>query len=278
MTSCAALFVAGALAGLAPGPARAATNELWEYDITWIGVSVGTMVVQSATAADGSLLRSIRIRNRPWIALVYPVDNTVECRVADTPAGPRHTVTKKMGEKDFTQDDALTLWPATGQAIWTNAVSNAVHAFEVPRGSRDFVSFFFDLRDAAGPGPWPAQGDYQLVMDAGVHGLEIHAGPVETIRTPRGKRAARPVRVVSKSPALFTRNTPRAVWVDAEDPVVIYADVETRFGVVRGTLARWERDGRPVEWPGPAPESSRGRATDPPRAAGWDRPRAPGDW
>lgn len=252
MKPLAAILAVLALAGPALPAARAAETERLDYDITWVGVSVGTMTVRSAGADDGARLLSIRIRNRPWIARVYPVDNTVECRIADTPDGPRHTVTKKMGEKDFTQDDTLTLWPASGQAVWSNAVSNAVHAFEVPRNARDFVTFFFDLRAAGGPGPWSAGGDYQLVMDGGLHALEIQAGKPERIRTPAGRRLAIPVKIRSKSPTLFARNTPRAVWVDAARPVVLFADVETRFGTVRATLDRWELNGQPVSLP-PAP-------------------------
>jgi hypothetical protein len=60
-----------------------------------------------------------------------------------------------------------------------------------------------------------------------------------------------PVKAISKSPTLFSRNRPRAVWVAASKPVVLFADVESRFGPVRASLAKWEIDGRPVEWKSP---------------------------
>ncbi len=226
--------------------APAASLELMEYDITWVGVSVGTMTVQNETSDNGNVFRSIRIWNRPWIAKIYPVDNTIECRIETTSDGPRHTITKKMGEKNFIQDDTLTLWPNTGHAVWSNAVSNVVHSFEVPVGSMDFVSFFFDLRDAAQNDPLKAGGDYQLVMDQAVHELEIQTGATENLRTSQGQMAAIPVRALSKSPTLFTRNRPRAVWVSASQPVVIFADVQTRFGAVRATLETWKIDGQMV--------------------------------
>ena len=229
-------------------PVAAASRELMEYDITWVGVSVGTMSVQNETDDDGTAFRAIRIWNRPWIAALYPVDNTIECRIETTTEGPRHTVTKKMGEKNFIQDDTLTLWPGAGRAVWSNAVSNVVHSFEVPKGSMDFVSFFFDLRDAARNDPTVAGGYYRLVMDQSVHALEIQIGAKEIIRTPRGTAEAIPVRAVSKSPTLFSRNRPRAVWVASARPVVLFSDVQTRFGAVRATLETWEIDGRPVDW------------------------------
>ena len=251
MTLLRSILLLASVALAAPPPAaRAERAETMEYDITWMGVSVGTMLVRGETAPDGILTRSIRVWNRPWIARIYPVDNTVECRIEPSPDGPRHVVAKKMGEKNFIQDDRLELWPDAGRAIWSNAVSNAVHSFDVPIGTRDFVSFFFDLRDAAADGAWTRDGEYQLVMDNGLHALEIHVSPPERIRTPHGRQEARPVKAISKSPDLFTRNRPRAVWVATENPVVLLADVESRFGPVRATLSRWEIDGQPADWPG----------------------------
>jgi len=221
--------------------------EQMVYDITWIGVSVGTMTVNSETLEEGILLRSIRVQNRPWISAIYSVDNTIECRIESTTNGPRHTVTKKMAEKNFAQNDTLVIWPDIGQAIWSNAVSNTVHTFTVPKGSRDFVSFFFDLREAAAGGELKAAGDYQLVMDGAVHALELKTGTPRRIRTPHGRIQAIRVQAISKSPTLFSRNRPKAVWVAATEPAVLFADVKTRFATVRATLVKWEVDGKEVE-------------------------------
>lgn len=242
-----AICVALALAGLDPAAAaRAGTSETMDYDITWVGVSVGTLSIRSQTSEDGILRRTLRVWNRPWIALVYPVDNTIACRIEATAEGPRHTVTKKMGEKNFRQNDTLVLWPAAGRAVWSNAISNVVHSFAIPKGARDYVSFFFDLRDVARGGKLKASDNYQLVMDNEVHALEIRTGTPELIRTPQGRIEAIPVKAISKSPPLFSRNKPRAVWVAASKPVVIFTDVETRFGAVRATLVEWTMDGAPV--------------------------------
>ncbi len=151
-----------------------------------------------------------------------------------------------MAEKNFAQDDTLVIWPDTGQAVWTNAVSNTVHSFTVPKGSRDFVSFFFDLREAAAGGQLKAAGDYQLVMDGAVHALELKTGKPRRIRTPHGRMQAIRVQAISKSPTLFTRNRPKAVWVAATEPAVLFADVNTRFATVRATLVSRTVDGEIV--------------------------------
>ena len=245
------LGAACALALLGRAAAGSAPAEYLEYDITWVGISVGTMTIQSAPNDAGNRVRVLRIWNRPWVALVYPVDTTVTCTIEPTEDGPRHTVVKKVVEKDFKQDDTLVLWPDTGMTIWSNSLKRMVHKVLVPKGTRDLVSFFFDLRDAVHGGPLRLGGDYQLVMDGAIHDLEIKIGKAKTIRTAFGRLEAVPVEALSKSPTLFSRNRPKSVWVATARPAVLFADVESRFGPVRATLVKWELDGKPVAWDKP---------------------------
>ena len=228
-------------------PCRAAGAEFMEYNVTWVGVSVATMTIQSQSDEAGHDLRSIRIWSRPWVALVYPVDTTVDCVIVQTPDGPCHTVHKQVAEKDFIQNDTLVLWPDQGKAVWSNAVQHTVQSYIVPKGSRDLVTFFFDLRDVLAGSPLQAGGAYQLVMDGAIHDLEIAIGAPKVIRTPHGRVEAIPVDAVSKSPTLFSRNRPKSVWVAIAKPAVLFADVESRFGPVRATLVRWEIDGKPID-------------------------------
>ena len=242
------LCVAGLLGFAGKFPCRAAGAEFMEYNVTWVGVSVATMTIQSQSDEAGHDLRSIRIWSRPWVALVYPVDTTVDCVIVQTPDGPCHTVHKQVAEKDFIQNDTLVLWPDQGKAVWSNAVQHTVQSSIVPKVSRDLVTFFFDLRDVLAGSPLQAGGAYQLVMDGAIHDLEIAIGAPKVIRTPHGRVEAIPVDAVSKSPTLFSRNRPKSVWVAIAKPAVLFADVESRFGPVRATLVRWEIDGKPVEW------------------------------
>lgn len=238
------------LAGFAP--ASAAATEVLEYDVSWVGVSVGTMEIRSGTNETGHLVRSLRIWNRPWIALVYPVSTFVECEIEPTDRGPKHTVRKLVSERDFKQDDLLVLWPDQRAAYWSNAVARTSHWSLVPKGSRDLVTFFFDLRDVLAGSPLSAGGRYQLVMDGAIHDLDIEVGVPKKIRTGFGRLEAVPVKAESHSPTLFSRNRPKSVWVATARPAVLFADVESRFGPVRATLVKWEIDGKPVEWTAPA--------------------------
>ena len=216
-----------------------------EYDITWVGVSVGTMTVQSETNAAGHLLRSLRIWNRPWIAVIYPVDTTIECEIEPTPEGPRHTIHKKVLENDFRQDDTLVLWPDLGIAVWSNAVQNTVQTSAVPQGSRDLVSFFFDLRDALHGGPLKVGGDYQLVMDGAIHDLEIKMGTPKTIRTPHGRHGSHSGGGHFQIPHAVLAQPAEIRLGGHHRPAVIFADVESRFGPVRATLANGKSTARP---------------------------------
>lgn len=232
---------------LTGGAARAMEPERLEYDITWVGISVGTMVVQNELDADGHSVRLLRMWNRPWIARFYPVDTTIECSIIPGPDGPGHVVRKHIRENTFRQDDTLWLWPAQGRAIWSNQLTQTATEFTTPTGAHDMVTFFFDLRDMLATAPGPAGGDYELVMDDGVHGLTIHMGAAQRIRTAFGRVEAVQVKASAKSPLLFSRNRPKAVWVATRQPVVLFADVDSRFGAVRATLTQWTRGNQPVQ-------------------------------
>ena len=244
------VWIVAVLLGLAGvSPTRAAGGEVLEYDVSWVGVSVGTMEILSGTNAANHLVRSLRIWSRPWIALVYPVSTSVECEIEPTDRGPKHTIRKLVSEREFKQDDLLMLWPDQRTAYWSNAVARTAHWSLVPKGSRDLVTFFFDLRDVLAGSPLSAGGRYQLVMDGAVHDLDIAVGAAKKIRTAFGRLEAIPVAAESHSPTLFSRNRPKSVWVATAKPAVLFADVESRFGPVRATLVKWEIDGKPVEWP-----------------------------
>ncbi len=228
-------------------PLHAMEPERLEYDITWVGISIGTMVVQNELDAAGQPARLLRMWNRPWIARFYPVETTIECRILPGPDGPCHAVYKHVRENNFRQDDTLLLWPTQGRAVWSNQLTQTAVEFATPHGAHDVVTFFFDLRDQINAAPDPAGGDYELVMDDGVHGLTLRLGAAQRIRTPFGRVAAVQVKAISKSPTLFSRNRPKAVWVATSLPVVLFADVDSRFGAVRATLTQWTRGNKPVQ-------------------------------
>lgn len=237
------LLAARVVSADAPPPVA---TEYMEYDISWLGVGIGTLSIHGATDENGIITRSIRVYNRPWIAAIYPVDDTVVCVIEPSEDGPRHTVTKIVNEKHFRQNDVLTLWPDTGRVTWINTLKNRQKSITAPVGSRDLVSFFFDLRDSLAGSPMRIGGLYQLVMDGGIHELEITCGEPSLLRTPYGKIRARPVQAISHSPVLFSRNRPRNLWLAEAVPALLMADVRTPLGIVRGTLIKWEVNGQAV--------------------------------
>jgi hypothetical protein len=238
------------LALAAATSARAAErHEVMEYDISWLGMTVGGMTVQEQRDGGGVVTRSIRVRSRPWVATLYRVDTTVRCVIEPTPDGPRHTVGKVVAEGGFTQDDTLTLWPATGVCIWSNAIAQSCTTSSVPVNTQDVVSFFFDLRDTLTRQTASTSADYRLVMDGTAHALEIKRGATKKISTPFGKVEAADVRAASKSPTLFSRNKPKGIWVATACPAVLAVDVGIAVGTVHVTLKSWKVDGEAVAFP-----------------------------
>ena len=238
-------FVIFLLALAVPPAARAGRLEVMTYDISWLGMTVGGMTVQEERRND-AILRTIRVRSRPWVGTLYHVDSTVRCLIEPTPEGPCHTVSKVLAEGDFVQNDTLLLWPATGTCIWSNAVAQTCTTSSVPASAQDAVSFFFDLRDALSRGSG-ASGDYRLIMDGAAHALEIKTGASKKIKTAFGKTDATAVSAVSKSPTLFARNKPKDIWVAKARPAVLAVDMSTALGTVHATLQSWTVDGAEVK-------------------------------
>ena len=77
-----------------------------------------------------------------------------------------------------------------------------------------------------------AQPDGQLVEG------RTEAGAADAVLRQLRERGLTPLRVQDAAEAP----------VAAAKPVVVFADVETRFGAVRATLSKWEIDGQPVAW------------------------------
>jgi len=241
------VFVFFLLPLVAPAIAHAGKTEAMTYDISWLGMTVGGMAVLNEQRDDGTTLRSIRVRSRPWAATLYRVDTTIQCVIEPTPGGIRHTVTKAIAEGDFNQNGTLQLWPATGTCIWSNATDKSCVTSSVPVNTQDAVSFFFDLRDTLQRQATPAAETYRLVMDGAAHVLEIRRGETKKIKTPFGKVDAVAVNAVSKSPTLFSRNKPKNIWVAKSRPAVLAVDVSITLGTVHVTLQSWTTNGFAVK-------------------------------
>jgi len=227
----------------APASARAERHEVMEYDISWLGMTVGGMTVQEDRRDDGTSTRAIRVRSRPWLATLYHVDTAVRCVIEPTPDGPRHTVSKAVAEGGFVQDDTLTLWPATGACIWSNAAAKSCTTSSVPVNTQDVVSFFFDLRDTLLRQAVSTNTSCRLVMDGAAHALEIKVGETKKVSTPFGKVEAAAVSAISKSPTLFSRNKPKSIWIAKARPAVLAVDMSIALGTVHVTLKSWTVDG-----------------------------------
>lgn len=224
-------------------------SETFDYEITWAGISLGKMNVWShSDDDDGRIERGIHIKSHRWLSGIYPVDNRIVCLREKTTNGERFTVTKVIHESTFQQHDILILRPNRKKAEWTNVLEERFVEYEIPEQARDYVSFFFAMREALQT-IRDTNNDFQLVMDEGIHALEIKIGDkTNRVKTAKGKAPALSVDAISKSPVLFSRNKPRSIWVSTTHPIILSTEASTKFGPVRIALKSWNQNGEEMNW------------------------------
>ena len=234
--------------------AQNASCERLEYGISWKGLPVGTAVVVNdgpASGRQGKVTRSIKVVSRPWLKLLHPVRDEIECVRDGAGSRVRYSVHKVINEAGFHQDDVLTVDGVTGMAVWIDSRHAKEVRYPVPDQVRDYLSFLFDLRFDVFP--LGGQREYSLAMDDGVRRLSITGSCTGMVDCAWGRVPARKLEIKSLSSQLFVRNVPRAVWIAEEHPVVIEMEASTKLGVVRAVLQKWVTDGQDVVWHGAPP-------------------------
>ena len=224
------------------------------YSISSYGVTGGTLTVSEDTAADGTITRTVRIKSHAWASVFYDVDTMLQCVQEHTPTGTVHTVTKKVAEKDFSQNDILCLcFKSSGDVPvavkkswghWTDVQGGTSTVFNVESGALDMVCFFFNLRHHILE-KTDTEDDH-LIMDGASHAVSITVGKPTTKKTDYGKIEVVPVNIVSKSPTLFVRNKPKNILVSKHTPTVLSVDIGYSVGTARATLSSWTTNDIPV--------------------------------
>jgi len=224
------------------------------YSISSYGVTGGTLTASEDTAADGTITRTVRVKNHAWASVFYNVDTMLRCVQEHTPTGTVHTVTKKVAEKDFAQNDVLRLYsfkgsggvPASvrGWGHWTDYQNNTSTTFDIAPDALDMVCFFFNLRHHILE-KTDTEDDH-LIMDGASHAVAITAGKPRMKKTDFGKIKVVPINIVSKSPTLFVRNKPKNILVTTTTPTVLSVDVSYSVGTATATLTSWTTNTIPV--------------------------------
>jgi hypothetical protein len=224
------------------------TVERLEYDIRWGLLSLGRASIENRALSSGGtnrIVRTMEVRNHPWAAVIYRIEDRIESVDERTDGGRKVCVRKQIHEGRFNQDDTLLIDYRSGKAQWEDRLSDKSANYEIPDGVLDYVSLVSHLR---------TQGDltlgqtnwYHLAMDAGTHELVVSAVTTGLVKTAFGRLAATQIRVKSKSEDLFARNVPGTMWVCQNPMVVVAMDGSTKVGTVRAVLRGWERNGRAV--------------------------------
>jgi len=232
---------AGALAG---------SIERIDYDIRWHFLSVGSASIETIASSEGGTNTTVRrfcVSNHPWARILHRVQDRIES-VEEQTAGSHVTrVPKQIREGRFRQDDELVIDFVAGSAKWRDKVSGVSAEYLVPEGVHDYVSALAAIR-AKGGQALGQTNSYSLAMDKGIHELVLTSSVTSSIRSASGMVSATALTVQSKSPDLCVRNVPGTIWVGLDPPTIIAMDVATKIGTVRAVLAKWELDGKAVEW------------------------------
>jgi len=228
------------------GRAGFRASESLEYDIRWGMLSVGKAVIVSMEYESGGtniLIRGIQARSHGWVSLVKRIDNYIQC-VEERVDGQkiRYLVSKKIHEGKFKQDDELDINVAAGTAIWTDNLKGTMVSYFIPEGVQDYVSMVFNLRSSGGEADDEPQ-EYSLIMDDGVHEMEVTTVATGVVKTAFGPVEASRLAVKSKSSGLFVRNVPGAIWINPETSIILSMEASTKLGNIRTVLEKWEING-----------------------------------
>jgi len=174
--------------------------ERLDYDISWMGVRVGSASLSTARKDSGQMV-SATAKTKKWVSLFYEVDD--ELSVTRGPAGP---AVKGGGQRErplayrvrlregaIKVEHAITFDHQKKRAVFQDGISGrkAVHRIE-PEAS-DLLSALFLVRSM----PLEVGKQYTLsVADNGsVHSLSLRVVRREQISTVLGARAALVVQV-----------------------------------------------------------------------------------
>ena len=231
-------------------------QSVYTYSISSYGITGGALTVTEEGDPNGALTRTVHVKSHGVASTFYDVDTTLQCVQEMTTRGHLHTVTKKVKEKDFAQNDVLSLCftGTNGLGMWMNVAKGTTNHFDISSNALDMVCFFFDLREriAISEGAELPLGtikevDDHLIMDGTSHALSITAGKARKEKTSFGRIEVVPLELISKSPTLFVRNKPKNIRVSTHTPTVLSVDVGYSLGTAHATLESWTTNGIPVD-------------------------------
>jgi hypothetical protein len=244
------LLVQAAGAG-SPEPER---PDLWFpvgerllYDMDWGVIPVGSTVVESEWAADGtSTVLHIRYttRTNPFCDRIYRVDDLIEAWIDPATFLPIR-FRKKLEEGSFRCDETTTFHRDRGTVLWASLTENRVLEYNAPPDLHDIVSLMYLLREH--PFVPGATNTFAVAGDQGPTEIQVETVRAVRVDTPGyGKRPAVQLRPRVSGDSLFQRKVPDQVWISTDQRrLLLQMTVDVPLGHITMGL-------RTVEGPGAA--------------------------
>ena len=201
--------------------ALAGTNDLWfpvgetlTYGVYWGFISVGEAVVTSSWIEDGGVryLQIVhRIRSNKALAMLYPVDDTIQTLIDPVTFRP---VSFFMDQKEgrFSAKEVTTFDYGKGVAHWESFTKKKTAVYPIDQDTRDLVTFmYFMRRDGFKPG---ADRQFRVMADDKVYDLGVKVVGEEKVDVPGyGKVDCLRLDPTAKFNGLFVRKGKMTVWV-----------------------------------------------------------------
>lgn len=197
------------------------TNALWfpvgetlTYGVYWGFISVGEAVVTSSWIEDGGVryLQIVhRIRSNRALAVLYPVDDTIQTLIDPVTFRP---VSFFMDQKEgrFSAKEVTTFDYGKGVARWESFTKKKTAVYPIDQDTRDLVTFmYFMRRDGFKPG---ADRQFRVMADDKVYDLGVKVVGEEKVDVPGyGKVDCLRLDPTAKFNGLFVRKGKMTVWV-----------------------------------------------------------------
>jgi hypothetical protein len=246
-----ALSLAASPAAAAPRPWS--PGERMDFDITYLGITMGKARISVSPSVDGATPVSLTSRSA-GLGAVVTFRQTLVSNLDATTLLPRSSILDAAEPGGYKHTDTALFDRAAGTAtVRERGRFDKTYQIEVPPGTVDFVALIFHLRTL--PLPDGGSHTFQVLSGRKVSTVVTAVVDREWLKTAAGRFPAVKVRVPTGFDGKFSEKNPTYVWFsDDARRVVVQIATDFAIGRAEAELSSYQA-GAPEGAPtiGPAP-------------------------